>query len=876
MQYGTAGTTAYALGAVTRIDTQGYKVGTSGSDDAAAPDPRTVNTYDWYDGAVLSTQAYTTNINDSSPTTYLSTFTNSPSGTLTQVIITDGRPRKVTYTTDMNGEVLIRDEDKKVLSSYTADGPKEIWYRFNGREMNYTTNNGKVGVSQTQIDYATSIQRRTELPPKTATNMFAGGASTTATYWGDVDSSYEAVTSFKQGTAGGRHIVRAGETLQSIAQATWGDSSYWYKIAEANGLNADSFLAEGQSLAIPAGAVRTKNNASTFKPYDASEAIGDTAPTRVKPPKPKKSGLLGKLLIAAIAIAVVAIVAPWAAGFVAHAATGLGIAAGASATAIGAVVGGAIAGAAGSIVSQGVGVATGLQDKFSWKGVAMAALSGAVGGGLGPGGVFGKAGAFSGIGSKVATDVLRGATANAITQGVGVATGLQSRFDWAGVAVAGVVTGAVGVANRTLAANGVGSIFGSSASAKLTVPNVVNQVTSGMAGAIAGAATKSIADGSDFGDNIVAALPDVIGSTVANAVAGLLVGSGRKDASVRYAESNIEKVWNNITHGLTRGLEVMTDYVVEPVEEAVTVTGTRLWNATTDLIAGRYNIQANIDGRIAAAINSIRADLPRYDLTYRALNAAGFQRAAAAELGWSRAGFDALVGLPVQIKQGVAGLTNGAVAFHNDPIGTSRAAFDGAVRAAHDAPSVLRKVASSIGADVSNITSGNSTQMYAGSYSLGSKLAPVALALTPAGEMSIARAPVAVKGFGVVEDVAVWDRLSTVGRTPGKSSATGRAVIERMASEGRIVDDPLTGRMFQASDRVWYPLELGDMSHTVDVVTWWNSAGRGFGAKAPEVRQWMLDPTNYTIDYYSINRGAGARLGNSGVRYLAPINRGER
>ena len=148
--------------------------------------------------------------------------------------------------------------------------------------------------------------------------MFAGGASTTATYWGDVDSSYEAVTSFKQGTAGGRHIVRAGETLQSIAQATWGDSSYWYKIAEANGLNADSFLAEGQSLAIPAGAVRTKNNASTFKPYDASEAIGDTAPTRVKPPKPKKSGLLGKLLIAAIAIAVVAIVAPWAAGFVAH------------------------------------------------------------------------------------------------------------------------------------------------------------------------------------------------------------------------------------------------------------------------------------------------------------------------------------------------------------------------------------------------------------------------------------------------------------------------------------------------------------------------------------------------------------------------------
>ncbi|MEA3066067.1 MAG: hypothetical protein QOJ27_2528, partial [Sphingomonadales bacterium] len=39
-----------------------------------------------------------------------------------------------------------------------------------------------------------------------------------------------------------------------------------------------------------------------------------------------------------------------------------------SAAAIGAaVIGGAIAGAAGSLVSQGVGLATGIQSKFSWK-----------------------------------------------------------------------------------------------------------------------------------------------------------------------------------------------------------------------------------------------------------------------------------------------------------------------------------------------------------------------------------------------------------------------------------------------------------------------------------------------------------------------------
>jgi RHS repeat-associated protein len=122
------------------------------------------------------------------------------------------------------------------------------------------------------------------------------------------------------------------------------------------------------------------------------------------------------------------------------------------------------------------------------------------------------------------------------------------------------------------------------------------------------------------------------------------------------------------------------------------------------------------------------------------------------------------------------------------------------------------------------------------------------------------------------EEKTVWNRLNTVGRTPGKCSATGRAVIEQMTTEGKIMDDAVLGKLFKASDGEWYSLQLADMTHKVDAVSWWNSTGRDFGANAPEVRQWMLDPQNYTLDLFQINRSSGASLRNSGVRYLPPLN----
>jgi LysM repeat protein len=63
--------------------------------------------------------------------------------------------------------------------------------------------------------------------------------------------------------------VQKDDTLQGIAKAAYGDASYWYAIAEANGLADSSSLQAGQALVLPSaqsiGAGST-NSASTIKP----------------------------------------------------------------------------------------------------------------------------------------------------------------------------------------------------------------------------------------------------------------------------------------------------------------------------------------------------------------------------------------------------------------------------------------------------------------------------------------------------------------------------------------------------------------------------------------------------------------------------------
>ena len=102
-----------------------------------------------------------------------------------------------------------------------------------------------------------------------------------------------------------------GDTLRLIAQSLWGDSSLWYKLAQANGMNGDETLAAGRVLVIPQNVGSIHHNATTFQPYDPNKAIGDTFPGSVEPPvqpappKGKKGcGIIGQILVAAISVAV--------------------------------------------------------------------------------------------------------------------------------------------------------------------------------------------------------------------------------------------------------------------------------------------------------------------------------------------------------------------------------------------------------------------------------------------------------------------------------------------------------------------------------------------------------------------------------------------
>jgi hypothetical protein len=180
-------------------------------------------------------------------------------------------------------------------------------------------------------------------------------------------------------------------------------------------LSGQTTLIEGQSLTLPAGVIRNTNNASTFQPYDPAATIGDTSPiAAAAPPKKKGCGVLGQVLLVVIAIAVTVASQGALAGF----ASSLGLSSGAAT-----VAGGAMAAAAGSIASQAVGVATGVQEKFSWKDVGLAAISGGIGAGSVSSGDWIK-------------DAARAMARSAVTQGIGVVTGLQTKFNWAAVAAA--------------------------------------------------------------------------------------------------------------------------------------------------------------------------------------------------------------------------------------------------------------------------------------------------------------------------------------------------------------------------------------------------------------------------------------------------------
>jgi YD repeat-containing protein len=344
----------------------------------------------------------------------------------------------------------------------------------------------------------------------------------------DFDQNYEPINEGYPASAPSSYTVRMGDTLRSIAGAIWGDSSLWHLIADANGLSGTEELQLGRKLIIPNKVANFHNNSNTYKVYNAGEAIGDTTPTLPDAPPPpvmdKDGGCGGIAIIIVMIVAVV--VSAGALGFLSGLAPGLSGISGAISTgfsimgggafvgtgigaSLGAIGSFAVAGAVGSIAGQVVGMALGVQEKFSWSSVATAAIGSAVSGALAQPGspLAGKA--FEAV-------VGRAVVGNAISQGIGVATGLQKKFSWTGVAAAGM-TAAVGFGvGKALEGVKLGSDF-------------ANNVFSGTVKGIATGATKALISGQK--PNWRSLALENFGQELGSALVGELVAASAQTAS---------------------------------------------------------------------------------------------------------------------------------------------------------------------------------------------------------------------------------------------------------------------------------------------------------------------------------------------------------
>ncbi len=193
-------------------------------------------------------------------------------------------------------------------------------------------------------------------------------------------------------------------------------------------------------------------------------------------------------------------------------------------------------------------------------------------------------------------------------------TGLQDKFSWAGVAAAGVGAG-VGrfVAGTKLA----GAIGARSA--------LAGDIFISGADAIGNAATLSLIQGSDFGDNLIASLPSVLGGAIGRRIGGALSKTFAKTAEPK-------------------------PLVIEPINDKIEVDMSRaaLDPVTAKLPpAGQQNVQNE-----PSNINAVRQRLaitPEGDDFQFRMQAIGFEAAQRRRDLTTIAGVEDLSGGPIDI-----------------------------------------------------------------------------------------------------------------------------------------------------------------------------------------------------------------------------------
>ncbi|WP_235537658.1 LysM peptidoglycan-binding domain-containing protein [Pelomonas sp. Root1217] len=175
-----------------------------------------------------------------------------------------GTGQTQSYRTNANGQVLQRTSGSMAHYFYYADGHR-------------IGDVGNTPEDKLRVSYAEQLHRKGF--PETADQRRERYKRPSPATSADFDQNYEPINDSYPGSAAGSYTVRQdGETLRTIAQSLWGDSSLWYVIAEANGLLGDGALKAGQVLVIPNKVTNIHNNSQTWRPYSAGEAIGAVDP----------------------------------------------------------------------------------------------------------------------------------------------------------------------------------------------------------------------------------------------------------------------------------------------------------------------------------------------------------------------------------------------------------------------------------------------------------------------------------------------------------------------------------------------------------------------------------------------------------------------
>ncbi|MES2784875.1 MAG: LysM domain-containing protein [Pseudomonadota bacterium] len=328
----------------------------------------------------------------------------------------------------------------------------------------------------------------------------------------DFQLGYRSITPAYPLAAPGAYVVRSGDTLRSIAQQAYGDSRRWFQVADANGIQGDSDLRVGLTLNLPNLVGGAHNGAGEFQPYDPSRMVGDTTP--YMPPKPADGNLFGELLMIVVAMAV-SIMLPGMAGAI-----------------------------LGSLASQTVGIAAGLQDFYEPAQLAMAGLAASASMYMARLLPVNSWLADSGWAPAAA----RTAMANTITQGLATAAGHQSTMNWKEI-----VASAGGAAIGEVVGRALGTAWGASRQGNLAAEVATRLAASTTSAVLRGgrvqlAPVMADAFGNALGSSLVLA---GWGSDAANAPAT----RGQVLASNRYSEWTSDQTAQDAPGIIGRGPE---------------------------------------------------------------------------------------------------------------------------------------------------------------------------------------------------------------------------------------------------------------------------------------------------------------------------------